>query len=79
MQGFGTRDELALAVLLVLTFSCHVVGGWVGVFGVGPMFLGSTECAGDDILGIIDLFCYKLKKIRETSMSIYSNQGCIFS
>ena len=53
-------------------------GGWVCVFGVGPMFLGSTECGGDGFWGIIDFFHYKVKKIRETTMSIYSNQGCIF-
>ena len=53
-------------------------GGWVCVFGVG-CFWGSTDCAVDGFLGIIDLFYYKVKKIRETTMSIYSNQGCIFS
>ena len=46
------------------------------VFEVGPMLLG---CVGDGFWGIIDLFHYKLKKIRETIMSIHSNQGCIFS
>ena len=73
MRGFGARDELALAVGC---WFCHVVG--VCVFGVGPMFLGSPECVGDGFLGIIDLFYYKLKEIRETNLSIYSNQGCLF-
>ena len=38
MRGFGTRDELALAVHVGFDFflSC---GGWVCVLGVGPMFL----------------------------------------
>ena len=47
--------------------------------GLDQCFWGFTECAGDGFLGIIDLFYYKLKKIRATTMSIYSNQGCIFS
>ena len=47
--------------------------------GLDQCFWGSAECAGDGFLGIIDLFYYKLKKIRETTMSIYSNQGCILS
>ena len=64
--------------MLVFTFSCHVVGGCV-CLGLDQCFWGSTECAGDGFLGIIDLFYYRLKKIRETTMSIYSNQGCIFS
>ena len=64
--------------MLVLTFSSHVVGGCV-CLRLDQCFWGSTECAGDGFLGIIDLFYYKLKKIRETTMSIYSNQGCIFS
>ena len=46
-------------------FSCHVVGGCV-CLGLDQCFWGSTECAEE-------------KKIRETTMSIYSNQGCIFS
>ena len=49
------------------------------VFGLDQCFWGSTECARDSFLGIIDLFYHKVKKIRETTMSIYSNQGCIFS
>ena len=65
--------------MLVLTFSCHVVGECVCVcLGLDQCFWGSAECA-DGFLGIIDLFYYKLKKIREATMSIYSNQGCIFS
>ena len=64
--------------MLVLTFSCRVVGGCV-CLGLDQCFWGSKECAGDGFLGIIDLFCYKVKKIRETTMSIYSNQGYIFS
>ena len=47
--------------------------------GLDQCFWCSKECAGDGFLGIIDLFYHKLKKIRETTMSIYSNQGCIFS
>ena len=42
--------------------------------GLGQCFWGSPECAGDGFLWIIDLFYYKLKEIRETTMSIYSNQ-----
>ena len=61
--------------MLVLTFSCRVVGGCV--FGVGPMFLGFYTV--QSVQGIIDLFYYKVKKIRDTTMSMYSNQGCIFS
>ena len=78
MRGFGTRDEVALAVACWFDFflSC---GGWVCVFGVGPMFLGFYRVCRDGFLGIIDVFYYKLKKISETTMSIYSNQGCIFS
>ena len=64
--------------MLVLTFSCHVVGECV-CLGLDQSFWGSIECAGSGFLGVIDLFYYKLKKIRETTMSIYSNQGCIFS
>ena len=64
--------------MLVLTFSCHVVGGCV-CLGLDQCFWGSTESAADGFLGIIDLFYYRLKKIRETTMSICSNQGCIFS
>ena len=47
--------------------------------GLDQCSWGSTERARDGFLGIIDLFYYKVKKIRETTMSIYSNQGCIFS
>ena len=54
-------------------------GEWVCVFGVGPMFLGFYRVCKDGFLGIISLFYYKVKKIRETTMSIYSNQGCIVS
>ena len=76
--GFRTRDELALTVaLLVLTFSCHVVGVCV-CLGLDQCFWGSTECAEDEFWGIIDLFYYRLKKIRETTMSIYSNRGVSF-
>ena len=49
------------------------------VFAVGPMLLGFYRVCRGWLFGIIDLFYYKLKKIRETTMSIYSNQGCIFS
>ena len=49
------------------------------VFGVRPVFWGSPECAGDGFLGIIAIFYNNLKEIRETTVSIYSNQGCIFS
>ena len=63
--------------MLVLTFSSHVVGGCV-CLGLDQCFWGSTECAGGGFLGIIDLLYYKLKKIRETTMSIYSNQGVSF-
>ena len=49
------------------------VWGWTNVSGV----LQSVQ--GMAFGGIIDLFYYKVKKIRETTMSIYSNQGCIFS
>ena len=59
-------------------FSCHVVGGCL-CLGLDQCFWGSTECAEDGFLGIIDLFYCRMKKIRETTMSIYSNQGCIFS
>ena len=64
--------------MLVLKFSCHVVGGCV-CLGLDQCFWGSTECEGDGFLGIIDLLYYKVKKIRETTMSIYSNQRCIIS
>ena len=51
----------------------------VCVFGVGPMFLGfSGVCRGWLFGIIIDLFYYKLKEIREATISIYSNQGCVF-
>ena len=78
MRGFGTRDELALLWHVGFDFflSC---GGWVCVFGVGPMFVGFYRVCREWLLGIIHLFYYKLKKIRETTISIYSNQGCIFS
>ena len=46
--------------------------------GLDQCFWGSAECAEDGFLGIIDLFYCKLKKIRETTMSIYSNQGVSF-
>ena len=46
------------------------VWGWANNSGV--------LCVGDSFLGIINLFYYKLKEIRETTMSIYSNQGCVF-
>ena len=64
--------------MLVLTFSCRVVSGCV-CLGLDQCFWGSTECAGDSFLGIIGLFYYKVKKIRDTTVSIYSNQGCIVS
>ena len=46
--------------------------------GLGQCFWGSPEYAGDGFLGIIDLFYCKLKEIRETTMSIYSNQRVSF-
>ena len=49
------------------------VWGWTNVSGV----LQSVQ--GMPFLGITDLFYYNVKKIRETTMSIYSNQGCIVS
>ena len=64
--------------MLVLTFSCRVVGGCV-CLGLDQCFWGSTECAGNGFLGIIDLFYHKVKKIRDTTMSIHLSQGCIFS
>ena len=64
--------------MLVLTYSCRVVRGCV-CLGLDQCFWGSTECAGDGFLGIIDLFYHKVKKIREATMSTYSYQGCIFS
>ena len=45
--------------MLVLTFSCHVMGGGCVCLGLDQCFWGSTECAGDSFLGIIDLFNYK--------------------
>ena len=48
------------------------------VLGFDQCFWGSPECAGDGLLGIIALVYYKLKEIRETTMSIYSNQGVSF-
>ena len=62
--------------MLILTFCCDVVGVCLGLC---QYFWGSPECAGGGLLGITDLFYYKLKEIRETTMSIYSNQGCVFS
>ena len=47
--------------------------------GLGKCFWDSLECAGDGFFGIINLFYYKLKEIREITMSIYSNYGCVFS
>ena len=63
--------------MLVLTFSCHVVGGWVGVCVRGWTNVSGVlqNVQGMVCLGIIDLLYCKLKKIRETTMSIYSNQG----
>ena len=63
--------------MLVLTFSCHVVCVCV-CLGFDQCFWGSLECAGDGFLGIIALFYHKLKKIRETTMSIHSNRGVSF-
>ena len=63
--------------MLDLIFCCHLVGGCV-CLGLGQCFWGSLECAGDGLLGIIDLCYYKMKEIRETTISIYSNQGCVF-
>ena len=87
MRGFEPRNELALAV--ACWFSLFIVMWWVCacvrvcvcvcVLGFNQCFWGSTECSGDGFLGIIDLLYNKLKKIRETTMSIYSNQRCIFS
>ena len=39
---------------------------------LGQCFWGSLECAGDVLLGMIDLFYYKLEESRETTMSMYS-------
>ena len=75
MRGFGARDELALPVAC---WFCHAVGVCV-CLGLSQCFWGSPDCAGDGFLRIIDLFYYKLKEIRENTMSIYSNQGCVFS
>ena len=78
MRGLRTRDELWLwHVGFDFFWSCGV-GGCV-CLGLDQCFWGSTECPGDGYLGIIDLFYHKRKKIRETTMSIYSNQGGIFS
>ena len=60
-----------------LFLSCGRGGGVY--LRLGQCFWGSLECEGDGFLGIIDLFYYKLKEIRETTMSIYLNQGCVFS
>ena len=46
--------------------------------GLGQCFWGFLEYKGDGFLGIIDLFYYKLKEMRETTLSIYSNQGVSF-
>ena len=75
MWGFEARDELALAV--VCWFWPFLVMWWVCVcLGFGQCFWGSSECAG---FGDNRLIYHKLKEIRETTMSIYSNQGCVFS
>ena len=49
------------------------VWGWANVPGVLRCVQGMV------FLGMIDLFYYTLKETRETTMSIYSNQGCVFS
>ena len=51
----------------------------VCVFGVEPMFLGFSGVYRGWLFGGNTLFYYKLKEIRESTMSIYSNQGCVFS
>ena len=59
-----------------LLLSC---GGCVCVcvcLGLSQCFWGPPECAGDGFLGIIDLI---LLQSREPTVSIYSNQGCVFS
>ena len=77
MRGLGLGLSWLGCGMLVLIFCCYVVGVCV-CLGLGQCFRGS-ECAGDGFLGIIiNLFYYKLKEIREATISIYSNQGCVF-
>ena len=40
--------------MLVMIFCCNLLGVCV-CLGLGQCFRGSTECAGDGFLGIIDL------------------------
>ena len=40
--------------MLVLIFCCHLLGVCV-CLGLGQCFRGSTEFAGDGVLGMIDL------------------------
>ena len=46
--------------------------------GLDQCFWGSTECAGNGFLGIIDLFYYKLKKIRDYHVHIFESEMYLF-
>ena len=63
--------------MLVLIFCCHLLGVCV-CLTLGQCFQGSTECAGDGFFGIIDLILLQTEEFRETTISIYSSQGCVF-
>ena len=76
--GFWNSRRAGLGCgMLVLTFSCHVVGGCV-CLGLEQCFWGSTECAGDGFVGIIDLFYYKRKKIRDYHVHIFESGVYLF-
>ena len=63
--------------MLVLTFSCHVVGE-CECLGLDQCFWGSTKCAGDGFLGIIDLFYNKMKKIRDYHVHVFESRVYLF-